>query len=107
MTPEELRKRYEAGASTAELEAETGLNHRRMLAALRQAGTVMREPKPRMPPAPPGMVEAYVLQRKPLATVGEPWGIKRDQAKRMLEDAGVPIRGRGRPPKPRTDWWDE
>lgn len=106
MTPEELRVRYDAGATTAELEAETGLNHRQMLDALRQAGTRMRPAKPRTPPAPPGMVEAYVDLRQSLETVGRPWGIGRDQAKRMLKEAGVPIRGRGRPPGQEPDLWE-
>lgn len=98
MTPEELRDRYDAGATTAELEEETGLNHRQMLDALRQAGTVMRPRQPRMFPAPAEMIAAYE-RGTPLADVGKPWGIGRDQAKRMLLDAGVTIRPRGRPPK--------
>lgn len=101
MTPAELRARYDAGATTTELEAATGLNHRQMLAALQQAGTVMRPAQPRTPSAPAEMIAAY-RRGVPLATVGQPWRIGRDQAKRMLQDAGVAIRPRGRPPKRRN-----
>lgn len=41
---EELRERYDAGASVDDLERESGLSHGTVLNRLRQAGTVMRTP---------------------------------------------------------------
>lgn len=107
MTPGEMRARYEANATIQDLCDETGESYRQVREALIGAGTVLRKPMPRTPSAPPGMVEAYVILRQPLETVGKPWGIGRDKAKRMLREAGVPIRERGRPPKSQVDLWDE
>ncbi|MFB9687721.1 hypothetical protein [Amycolatopsis plumensis] len=68
--------RYADGATIQEIVAATGLNYRQVRETLLAFGVTLRAPKPRMPPAPPGMVDAYVVQRKSLAEVGEPWGCR-------------------------------
>lgn len=93
----ELRRRYLAGATLSVLLKNFDGSYRTLRAVLENQGVRFRPPQPTMPPAPPGMVEAYRSGKSIVAT-GRTFGLGRDITKRMLLDAGVELRGRGRPP---------
>ena len=94
----ELKRRYLAGATLSSLLADFDGSYRTLRAVLQRQGVTFRAPQPMTPPAPAGMVETY-YSGKSIADTGKAFGLGRDITKRMLLEAGVELRGRGRPPK--------
>ncbi|GLY42975.1 hypothetical protein Amsp01_089980 [Amycolatopsis sp. NBRC 101858] len=73
-------------------------SYRTLRRVLRSQGVEFREKRPMVKPAPPGMVETY-RSGKSIIDTGKRFGLGRDVTKRMLLDAGVELRGPGRPPQ--------
>jgi len=94
----ELKRRYLAGATLSALLADFDGSYRTLRAVLQEQGVTFRAPQPMTPPAPPGMVETY-YSGKSIVETGKAFGLGRDITKRMLLEAGVELRGRGRPPR--------
>ncbi|GHG22213.1 MULTISPECIES: helix-turn-helix domain-containing protein [Amycolatopsis] len=94
----ELKRRYLAGATLSALLADFDGSYRTLRAVLQEQGVTFRAPQPMTPPAPPGLVETYASGKSIIET-GRAFGLGRDITKRMLLDAGVELRGRGRPPR--------
>lgn len=94
----ELQRRYDAGETLLGLLAGFDGTYRTLRTVLQAQGVVFRAAQPIMVPAPPGMVEIY-LSGQSLIETGKRFGFGRDVTTRMLRDAGVKIRERGRPPK--------
>lgn len=94
----ELRRRYLAGATLSALMEDFDGSYRTLRNVLEDQGVRFRAPQPIMPPAPPGMVETY-YSGKSIVETGKAFGLGREITKRMLLDAGVVLRGRGRPPR--------
>ncbi|MEU4251590.1 hypothetical protein AB0F15_29665 [Amycolatopsis sp. NPDC026612] len=94
----ELKRRYQAGATLSALLADFDGSYRTLRGVLQNQGVEFRAPRPKTPPAPPGLVETYYSGRS-IADTGKAFGLGRDVTKRMLLEAGVELRGRGRPPK--------
>lgn len=94
----ELRRRYLAGATLSALLENFDGSYRTLRTVLEDQGVRFRPPQPIMPPAPPGMVDTYRSGTSIIET-GKKFGLGRDITKRMLLDAGVELRGRGRPSK--------
>ncbi|WP_328649468.1 hypothetical protein OHS58_20510 [Amycolatopsis sp. NBC_00348] len=97
----ELRRRYLDGDTLSVLMDGFDGSLRTLRAVLEDQGVEFRPPRPIMPPAPPGMVETY-HSGKSIVETGKTFGLGRDITKRMLLDAGVELRGRGRPRKAST-----
>jgi hypothetical protein len=98
---DELRRRYLAGATLSALLENFDGSYRTLRTVLENQGIRFRPPQPIMPPAPPGMVETY-YSGKSIVDTGKTFGLGRDITKRMLLDAGVELRGRGRPSRKST-----
>ncbi|WP_410643813.1 hypothetical protein [Amycolatopsis sp. lyj-346] len=94
----DLKRRYLAGATLSTLLEDFDGSYRTLRAVLQLQGVTFRAPQPMTPPAPPGMVETY-CSGKSIADTGKAFGLGRDITKRMLLEAGVELRGRGRPPR--------
>jgi hypothetical protein len=98
---DELRRRYLAGATLRALLENFDGSYRTLRTVLEDQGIRFRPPQPIMPPAPPGMVDTY-YSGKSIVETGKTFGLGRDITKRMLLDAGVKLRGRGRPSRKST-----
>ncbi|MET8997154.1 hypothetical protein [Amycolatopsis sp. NPDC004169] len=94
----ELKRRYLAGATLNALLADFDGSYRTLRTVLQRQGVIFRAPQPMTPSAPPGMVETY-HSGKSIQDTGKAFGLGRDITKRMLLEAGVELRGRGRPPR--------
>ncbi|WP_285483883.1 hypothetical protein [Amycolatopsis sp. NBRC 101858] len=95
---DELSRRYRAGDSLSVLMESFDGSYRTLRRVLRSQGVEFREKRPMVKPAPPGMVETY-RSGKSIIDTGKRFGLGRDVTKRMLLDAGVELRGPGRPPQ--------
>ncbi|MDQ7808874.1 hypothetical protein Q5425_34490 [Amycolatopsis sp. A133] len=96
----ELKRRYLAGDTLSTLLADFDGSYRTLRLVLQNQGVKFRPPQPITPPAPPGLVETY-RSGKSIIETGKAFGLGRDITKRMLLEAGVELRGRGRPPRSR------
>ncbi|MGW4059991.1 hypothetical protein ACWEGE_17015 [Amycolatopsis sp. NPDC004747] len=94
----ELRRRYLAGDTLSTLLEDFDGSYRTLRTVLEEQGVRFRPPQPKMPPAPPGLIETY-RSGKSIIETGKTFGLGRDITKRMLIEAGVKLRGRGRPAK--------
>ncbi|QKV74178.1 hypothetical protein [Amycolatopsis sp. Hca4] len=93
---DELSRRYRAGDTLSVLMEGFDGSYRTLRSVLRSQGVVFREKRPMVKPAPPGMVETY-HSGKSIIETGRKFGLGRDVTRRMLLDAGVELRGPGRP----------
>ncbi|WP_410625685.1 helix-turn-helix domain-containing protein [Amycolatopsis sp. cmx-8-4] len=92
----DLKRRYDAGETLLALLEDFEGSYRILRKVLKSQGIKFRASQPLTPPAPPGMVETYA-SGKSIAGTGETFGVSRDIARRMLLEAGVTLRPRGRP----------
>lgn len=92
----ELSRRYKQGDTLSVLMENFDGSYRMLRNVLEAQGVEFRENRPMLRPAPPGMVETY-RSGKSIIETGRRFGLGRDATKRMLLDAGVKLRGPGRP----------
>ncbi|MEV6825212.1 hypothetical protein [Amycolatopsis sp. NPDC051102] len=100
---EELLHRYQNGDTLSVLMQGFEGSLRTLRTVLEEQGVKFRPPRPRMPPAPPGLVDTY-RSGKSIVETGRSFGLGRDITKRMLLEAGVELRGRGRPRRVSSAW---
>lgn len=90
----ELAQRYTAGATIRDLVKLYDLSYRKVRGVLLDAGVELRPPQIRLPPTPPGLVNAYESGRtiRQLATMH---GMTYTQTRRILLAEGVVLRAPG------------
>jgi hypothetical protein len=97
----DLKRRYESGESSTQLMQGFEGSYRTLRTILENAGVIFRTTPP-TPALPPGMAEMYLSGRSLRYTAAK-FNVSLSMAKRMFDNAGIPLRSRGRPPSSSSD----
>ncbi len=95
---DDLIRHYENGETIAGLTQQNHhLSYRKVRTLLLDAGVTLRPPKIPLPPAPPGLANAY-RDGLSIRNLAKKHGMSYNQTRRVLLALGVELRPRGRAP---------